>query len=110
MFHLIDKGNGVEALYGMGGKRWTHNCTSKLVFCFSKMAMNNAYKNYKAFVMEEDANSICLSMGDAIKELAHAVCQRGENICSMRQAIQYTREIWLVFMDLRQVFFCSDAK
>jgi hypothetical protein len=47
------------------------------------MAMNNAYKIYKALVMEEeDANHICLSMGDAIKELAHALCQRGENICT----------------------------
>jgi hypothetical protein len=78
MFHLIDKGKGAEASYNMSRK---HSWTPKLVFQFYNMAMNNAYKTYKALVMEEeDANHICLSMVDAIKELAYALCQRGEII------------------------------
>jgi hypothetical protein len=80
-FHLINKGNSAEALYNMGKKSHTHNWTPKSVFRFYNTAMNNTYKIYKALVMgEEDANCICLNMGDAIKELAYALCQRGENI------------------------------
>jgi hypothetical protein len=80
MFLLFDKANGAEALYDMGGKTRTHNWTPKLVFRFYNMAMNNTHNIYKALVMEEeDANHICLSMGDSIKELSHTLCQRGEN-------------------------------
>ncbi len=79
-FHLIDKGNRAETSYNTGGKSRTHNWTPKLVFQFYNMALNNAYKIFKGLVMVEDGNHICLNMGDAVKELAHALCQKGENI------------------------------
>ncbi len=49
----------------------------KLAFQFYNMALNNAYKIYKDLVMAEDGNCICLNMGDTVKELAHALCQKG---------------------------------
>jgi hypothetical protein len=47
-FHLIDKGNGAEASYDLGGKSRLHNWSPKLVFRFFNMALNNAYKMYTA--------------------------------------------------------------
>ncbi len=58
-FHLIDKGNGAEVSYNMGGKSRTHNWTPKLVFQFYNIALNKIYKIYKGLVMAEDGNCIC---------------------------------------------------
>ena len=44
-FHLIDKGNGAEASYDLGGKSQLHDWSPKLVFRLYNMALNNAYKN-----------------------------------------------------------------
>jgi hypothetical protein len=49
-FHLIDKGNGAEALYNLGGRSRVHNWSPKLVFRFFNMALNIAYKMYTALV------------------------------------------------------------
>jgi hypothetical protein len=63
-YHLIDKGNGMEAKYNMAGKSRSHNWAPKLVFCLFIMALNKAYDGGK-----------CLTMGRAVKELAHGLCQ-----------------------------------
>jgi len=41
-FHLIDKRNGAEANYNLGGKSRLHNRSQKLIFWFYNMALNNA--------------------------------------------------------------------
>jgi hypothetical protein len=81
-FHLIDKGNGKEAKYKMARKSRSHNWAPKLVFRLFNMAMNNAYVVYKDLVSRDGGNPLregneraCLTMGKAVRELAHALCQ-----------------------------------
>ncbi len=78
MFHLIDKGNGAEAKYDMARKSRSHNWAPKLVFRLFNMAMNNAYVMYKELIARDGGNA--MPMGRSMKELAHALCQRGESI------------------------------
>jgi len=42
------------------------------------MAMNNAYAMYKELVARDGGKE--MPMGRSMKELAHALCQRGESI------------------------------
>jgi hypothetical protein len=81
-FHLIDKGNGAEATYDMAGKSRSHNWAPKLVFRLYNynMAMNNAYVMYKELVARDGEKA--LSMGRAMKELAHGLCHQGESMRS----------------------------
>ena len=72
-FHLINKENGVEAKYDIAGNTRTHNWAPKLVFHLFNMAMNNAYIMYKELVLRDSGKT--LSMGKAVKELAHGLCQ-----------------------------------
>jgi hypothetical protein len=51
-FHLINKGNGVEVNYNLGGKSRLHNWLPNLIFRLYNMAINNAYKMYKALVKQ----------------------------------------------------------
>ena len=44
-FHQIDKGNGAEANYYLGGKSRQHNWLPKLILRLYNMVLNNAYKN-----------------------------------------------------------------
>ena len=74
-FHPIDKGNGVEATYDMGGKSRTHNWSPKLVLRLVYMTMNNAYKIYNALVDEHTPDRRFLEMRKAIEEMTHAFCQ-----------------------------------
>ena len=43
-FHLIDKGNGAEEKYDMGGHSKGHNWLPKLTMRFFNMSMKNEYK------------------------------------------------------------------
>ncbi len=45
IFHQIDKGNGAEANYDLGGKSRLHNWLPKLILRLYNMVLNNAYKN-----------------------------------------------------------------
>ncbi len=75
--HLIDKRNGAEANYDLGGKSRLHNWSLKLIFRLYNMALNNAYKMYKALVKQHTPERRFLDMGDAVRELTHDLCQRG---------------------------------
>ncbi len=46
-FHLIDKGNRVEAKYDMAGQSKSHIWVPKLVFWMFNMVQNNPYFVYK---------------------------------------------------------------
>jgi hypothetical protein len=76
-FRLIDKGNGAEANYDLGGKSCLHNWSPKLIFWLYNMSINNAYKMYMALVKQHMPERRFLDMGDAVRELAHDLCQRG---------------------------------
>ena len=73
-FHQIDKGNGAEANYDLGGKSHLHNWSPKLIFLFQQM--------YKALVKQHTPERRFLGMDDAVRELTHNLCQRGP---AMRQ-------------------------
>jgi hypothetical protein len=70
-FHLIDKGNEAEAKYDMAGKSRSHNWAPKIVL---HMSMNNVYIVYKELAAKDGGT--CLTIGRALKELAHGLCQR----------------------------------
>ncbi len=76
-FYLINKGNGAEASYDLGGKSRLHNWSPKLVFRLYNMALNNAYKMFTALVKGHMPERRFLSMGDTVRELTHDLCQRG---------------------------------
>jgi hypothetical protein len=76
-FHLIDKGNGAEASYDLGGKSRLHNWSPKLVFWLYNMALNNAYKMYTALIKEHTPERRFLRMGDAVRESTLDLCHRG---------------------------------
>jgi hypothetical protein len=84
IFHLIDKGNGAEANYDLGGKCLLHNWLSKLIFPLNNMALNNAYKMYKALVKQHMQERRHLDMGDTVSELTHNICQRGPGMRKLR--------------------------
>ena len=83
-FHLIDKGNGAEATYDLGGKSRTHNWSPKLVLRLVNMTMNNAYKIYDALVDEHTPDRRFLEMREAIEEMTHAFFQRGTSMRSQK--------------------------
>jgi hypothetical protein len=83
-FHLINKGNGAEANYDLGGKSRLHNWSPKLVFCIYNMLLNNAYKMYKALVKQHTPEWRFLDMGDAVRELTHDLYQRGPAMQKLR--------------------------
>jgi hypothetical protein len=83
-FHLIDKGNGAEVNYNLGGKSCLHNWFQKLNFWFFNMALNNAYKMYTALVKEHTPERRFLEMGNAVRELTHDLCQGGPAMWKLR--------------------------
>ena len=79
--HLIDKGNGADAHYNMGGKSRKHNWLPKLVFRLYKMSLNNAYLIYKALHNKQyTPNRKLLSMKQCVKELTFDLLQRGDSM------------------------------
>ena len=97
-FRLIDKGNGAEASYDLGGKSRLHNWSPKLVFRLYNMALNNAYKMYRALVKEHTPERRFLSMGNAVRELTHDLCQRGPAMRKLRaEHPSWTRDLGKLF-------------
>ncbi len=109
-FHVIDKGNGAEASFDMGGKSRTHNWTPKLVFWFYNMALNSAYKIYKDLLMVEDGNHICLNTSNTVKVLAPGLYQKGGNICTHAlNHLAHPRNMMSVHGFVTGTRICSDA-
>ena len=82
-FHLIDKGNGAEAKFDMGGHSKTHNWCPKLVWRIFNMGQNNAYNIYVRLIEKYAKGRRFLKMGEAVQEMMHAFCQRGEPMRSL---------------------------
>jgi hypothetical protein len=108
-FHLIDKGNGAEANYDLGGKSRLHNWLLKLIFWLFNMSINNAYKMYTMLVKQHMAERRFLDMGDAVRELAHDLCQRGPAMRKLRaEHSSWTRNMSKLFGWKTGRKVCSD--
>ena len=79
-FHLIDKGNGKEVKYDLGGQIKAHNWSPKVFWRLINISMVNAFVLYNALAEEHNPDSKPLDMKQAIKEATHAFCQRGESM------------------------------
>ena len=75
-FHLIDKGNGAEASYDMGGASRLHNWSPKLTMRFFNMNFNNTHVVYELLSSRLGGDRRKVKMGDGVKELAHTLMQR----------------------------------
>ncbi len=71
-FHLINKGNGVEANYDLGGEP-----SAQLVAEVDDLVLQHGAEQH----MPERR---FLDMGDAVRELTHALCQRGPAMRKLR--------------------------
>jgi hypothetical protein len=81
-----------------------------LIFLFQlyNMALNNAYKMYKALVKQHTPERRFLDMDDAVRELTHNLCQRGP---AMRQRrAEHPSWTQIVRLEHRPEEVCSDAK
>ena len=79
-FHLIDKGNGKESKYDLGGQTKGHNWAPKLVMRFFNMCMGNAHTMYSALVKEHTPSRVLLKMKECVNMLAHHFMQTGPPI------------------------------
>jgi hypothetical protein len=77
-FHLIDKGNGAEAKYDLGGESKTHGWSPKLHWRYINMGCNNSHIMYNAILDNHAPLQARLNRREGMKELAHAWSQRGE--------------------------------
>ena len=79
-FHLIDKGNGKESKYDMGGNSKGHNWAPKLSMRFWNFAMGNAHTVYSALHDKHTPSRHKMSMRECVNILAHKLMQQGEPI------------------------------
>ncbi len=109
-FHLIDKGNGAEANYDLGGKSRLQNWLPKLIFWLYNMSVINAYKMYMALVKQHTPERRFLDMGNAVRESAHNLCQRGPAMWKLRaEHPSWTRDMLKLFGWKTGRKVCSDA-
>ncbi|KAL7527939.1 hypothetical protein ACHAWF_002369 [Thalassiosira exigua] len=103
-FHLIDKGNGAEKKYDLGGHSKTHNWTPKLVLRFVNMNFNNARKVYETLCKIHTPGRKRVDMAGGVAEVAHAYMQR---VPSMRtQKAEHPQPV----RDLSFVFDCGSGR
>ena len=97
-FHLIDKGNGKESHYDMGGQTKGHNWAPKLTMRFWNMGLGNAHTMYSALCKKFTPNRKVQTMDQCMKILAHSLMQRGP---PMRKQVPehpaYERDLTNVF-------------
>ena len=76
-YHLIDKGNGAEAKFDLGGESHSHGWSPKLVARLFNMNLNNAYKIYCTLIGNEARTYDPKPMRECIQAAAHALLQQG---------------------------------
>ena len=110
-FHLIDKGNGAEENYDLGGKSRLHNWLPKLIFQLYNMVLNKAYKIYKMLVKQHMPERKFLDMGNAVGELTHDLCQRGPAMWKLRaEHLSWTQDMSELFSWITSQKVRADAK
>ncbi len=97
-FHLIDKGNGAEAKYDISLESHTHGWTPKMSARYFNIGTNNAYKIYESLVSKYTPHRRFYDLGEAIREAAHALIQKGEQMRQQQPehppAIRDLRLMW----------------
>ena len=97
-FHLIDKGNGAEANYDMGGHSKGHNWSPKLTMRFFNMNMNNAGSVFDDVMAHHNIGRRKQSMPARIQFLSHNLMQRGETMRTRKaEHPKHTRDLTNVF-------------
>ena len=77
-YHLIDKGNGAEAKFDLGGESKMHGWSPELTERLYNMNLNNSYKIYCTLVANEEGQSYePKGMRECIQATAHALLQQG---------------------------------
>ncbi|KAL7525349.1 hypothetical protein ACHAXR_000966, partial [Thalassiosira sp. AJA248-18] len=76
-FHLIDKGNGKESKYDLGGQTKGHNWAPKLSMRYFNFGMGNSHTIYNSLANEHTPNRWKMKMPECVKILAHSLMQRG---------------------------------
>ena len=79
-FHLIDKGNGKESKYDLGGQTKGHNWAPKLNMRFFNFGLGNAHTMYHALCKEHTPFRRALVMEDCVNLLAHHLMQSGPSM------------------------------
>ena len=74
-FHLIDKGNGKESNYDMGGQTKGHNWAPKLTMRYWNFGLGNAHTMYAALVKKFTPDRRALDMPGCVKILTHYLLQ-----------------------------------
>ena len=76
-YHLIDKGNGAEAKYDLGGESKMHGWSPKLTARLFNMNLNNAYKIYTTLYAKHHPGCKPMEMRDCVIDLTHSLLQQG---------------------------------
>ena len=79
-FHFIDKGNGTEAKYELGGQSRSSGWTPKLSCRMFNMNFNNSYRIYLSLMEKHNPGRRLVKMTEGIKEATHALIQRGSKM------------------------------
>eukprot|EP00956_Cyclotella_meneghiniana_P033550 scaffold96912_cov61-Cyclotella_meneghiniana.AAC.1 len=77
-FHLIDKGNGKESKYDLGGQTKGHNWAPKLHMRYFNFGLGNTDTMYQALCQEHTPNRRIMDMPEGVRMLAHFLMQYGE--------------------------------
>jgi hypothetical protein len=97
-FHLIDKGNGKESKYDMGGQTKGHNWAPKLVMRYWNFNLGNAHTMYEALVSTYTPDRRKMDMDECVCFLAHSLMQRGDKMRSqVPEHPNFSRDLTNVF-------------
>ena len=79
-FHLIDKGNGAEAKYKLGGQSRTHEWTPKMSCRLFNVNFNNSYRIYLVLMEKKNPGRRPIPMAERIKGATHGLLQTGSKM------------------------------
>lgn len=97
-FHLINKGNGKESKYDMGGQTKGHNWAPKLTMRYWNFSLDNAHMMYKALVKQYTPDRQAMSMAECVKFLAHSLMQCGPSMrAKAPEHPSFTRDLSTIF-------------
>ena len=110
-FHLIDKGNGKESKYDMGGQTKGHNWAPKFVMRYWNFNLGNAHTMYEALVSTYTPDCCKMDMDECVCFLAHLLMQRGNKMrTQVPEHPNFSRDLTNVFDFGSDRKICSNAK
>ncbi|KAL7528337.1 hypothetical protein ACHAXR_002389 [Thalassiosira sp. AJA248-18] len=97
-FHLIDKGNGKESKYDMGGQTKGRNWAPKLHMRFFNFGLGNSHTIYDALAGQYTPDCRKMTMPECVKILSHSLMQRGPPMrLQTPEHPNYSRDLTNVF-------------